>query len=94
MDVVFGRELTQRTGCAEYRLPVLLVQAADGRQQRDGPLRDQAGGRRCGKRSGGRLGEGFGGAYGGAADRFDGGRDPCRRKKIAAGGGLQRGVSK
>ncbi len=55
------------------------------------PLRDQAGGRRCGKRSGGRLGEGFGGAYGGAADRFDGGRDPCRRKKIAARGGVQGG---
>ena len=40
------------------------------------------------------AGAGAGGAYGGAADRFDGGRDPCRRKKIAAGGGVQGGVSK
>jgi hypothetical protein len=44
VDVVFGRELTQRTGCAEYRLPVLLVLRRDGREQRHRTLSRKAGG--------------------------------------------------
>ena len=44
MDVVFGRELTQRTGCAEYRLPVLFVLRRDGSEQRHRTLGRKAGG--------------------------------------------------
>lgn len=44
MDVVFGRELTQRTGCAEYRLPVLFVLRRDGSEQRHRTLSRKAGG--------------------------------------------------
>ena len=44
MDVVFGRELTQRTGCAEYRLPVLFVLRRDGSEQRHCTLSRKAGG--------------------------------------------------
>ena len=40
MDVVFGRELTQRTGCAEDRLPGLF----DGSEQRHRTLGRKAGG--------------------------------------------------
>ena len=44
VDVVFGRELTQRTGCAEYRLPVLFVLRRDGSEQRHRTLGRKAGG--------------------------------------------------
>ena len=44
VDVVFGRELTQRTGCAEDRLPVLFVLRRDGSEQRHRTLGRKAGG--------------------------------------------------
>ena len=44
VDVVFGRELTQRTGCADYRLLVLFVLRRNGSEQRHRTLGRKAGG--------------------------------------------------
>ena len=44
MDAVFGRELTQRAGRAENRLPVLFVLRRDGSEQRHRTLSRKAGG--------------------------------------------------
>lgn len=41
MDAVFGRELTQRAGRTENRLPVLFVSRPEGREQRHGAMSQQ-----------------------------------------------------
>ena len=71
VDVVFGRELTQRTGCAEYRLPVLLVLRRDGREQRHRTLSRKAGG---------------GDAHGEATCGSEAGEAPAAAEAVAAEG--------
>ena len=41
MDAGFGRELTQRAGRTENRLPVLFVSRPEGREQRHGAMSQQ-----------------------------------------------------
>lgn len=73
VDVVFGRELTQRTSCADYRLSVLFISDPDGGQQCNGSLRNKTGRQRCRQRGGSMLGGWFCGASGkGFGGRFCG----------------------
>lgn len=85
VDVVFGRELTQRTGCAEYRLPVLFVCAATAASSATAPWAvRRAAGTGCSAR--GRQETCCPAVHGEATCRAAAGETPAAAEAVAAEG--------